>query len=192
MLTVYNGISRTSFANLGTRNTVGVNLFTSFSPIKIWTIRAGINVWNFDIQSNNPDFAGLERNGFMYNGNVFSSLTLPKEWSIDMFTFFNSPRETAQGRNPAFSMLGMGIKKLIWKKKGSIGINIIEPFVRVKNFESELSGPDFYQRSNFGLPFQSFGINFSYSFGKLDFSQRKSKIRNNDMKEGGDAQNQGF
>jgi len=192
LLRVEDGISKTSFANLGTRNTVGVNLFTSFSPIKIWTIRAGINVWNFDIQSDNPEFAGLERNGFMYNGNVFSSLTLPKDWSIDMFTFFNSPRETAQGRNPAFSMLGMGIKKLIWKKKGSIGINIIEPFVRVKNFESELSGPDFYQYSNFGLPFQSFGINFSYSFGKLDFSQRKSKIKNNDMKEGGDAQNQGF
>ena len=192
LLSVENGISQTTFSNLGTRNTVGLNLFTSFSPIKIWTIRAGVNVWNFDIKSNNPDFAGLERNGFMYNGNVFSSFALPKDWSIDAFTFFNSPRQTAQGKNPAFSMFSIGIKKLIWKKKGSIGFNIVEPFVPIKDFESELRGPDFYQYSNFGLPFQSFGINFSYSFGKLDFSQRKSKIKNDDMKQGGDAQNQGF
>ncbi|MBL0081636.1 MAG: hypothetical protein IPP37_04050 [Saprospiraceae bacterium] len=49
------------------------------------------------------------------------------------------------------------------------------------------------QNSKFTLPFRSIGINFRYKFGNVDFKERKTKIKNNDLKagEGDGGQQQG-
>ena len=67
---------------------------------------------------------------------------------------------------------------------------MIDPFNETKKFVSELEGETFYQETNFRLPFRSFGLNFSYTFGKLDFKakQRSSKIKNSDLKAGDSGQ----
>ena len=112
------------------------------------------------------------------------SLNLKKGWKGEIWGFWNSPRQTVQGFNPSFSMYSLGVKKELWDKRGSIGFNVIDPFNKVKYFNSELNGENFSQQSEFGLPFRSFGVNFSYKFGKLDFKQqnRRSKIKNDDLK----------
>ena len=71
-------------------------------------------------------------------------------------------------------------KKEIWKKRGAIGIRMVEPFNRTKSFITDLEGDTFSQMSEFKLPFRSFGLNFSYKFGKLDF--KKKLLRSPDMK----------
>ena len=52
---------------------------------------------------------------------------------------------------------------------------------------------NFYQRNVFEIPFRSFGINFSYKFGKLDYKarQRRSRINNDDQQSDGN-QGQSF
>ena len=40
-----------------------------------------------------------------------------------------------------------------------------------------------YQSTNIYYPLRSFGVNFSYSFGKLKFTEKK-KVKNDDMKQG--------
>jgi len=129
----------------------------------------------------------LENSGIQFKIFANSSFNFQKGWRADIFGFANSPRQTLQGRVPTFSMMSLGVKKEIWEKKGSIGITIVDPFNETKRFKSELEGATFYQTTDFRLPFRSFGINFSYTFGKLDFKtkQRKSKIRNTDLKDGG-------
>jgi hypothetical protein len=69
------------------------------------------------------------------------------------------------------------------KKKASIGINVLQPFNKYKDFNSQLSSPGFTQTSTFQFPFRSVGINFSYSFGKTTFSADKNKINNDDIKQ---------
>ena len=78
-------------------------------------------------------------------------------------------------------------KKQILKKKASIGINTIEPFNKYKHFNTDISSPGFSQRTTFAFPFRSVGLTFSYSFGKLNFSnpnQSKKGINNDDLKQG--------
>ncbi len=176
-------ISTTRFQNLGTKNTYGFNVFSSGTIKSFWTLRGNLNVNYFDIQSN---IEGVDQsnNGIAYRAFVSSSFKFKKGWKAEVFGFWNSPRFTLQGQTPSFSMLRLGVNKELFGGKGSIGVNAVEPFSRIKNFESELSGEDFYTTSNFALPFQSFGINFSYRFGKLKFKERRSAIKNNDAKQG--------
>ena len=86
-------------------------------------------------------------------------------------------------------MVSVGFKKEFNNKKGSIGIRIIEPFKKYKDFESELEGDGFYQYSNRQTQFRSIGISFKYTFGEMKFRaiKKKTSISNDDlMEEGGD------
>jgi hypothetical protein len=114
------------------------------------------------------------------------------EWDLksgfiaQVFTFGSSPRRTIQGTNPSFSILGMGVRQQFMKKKASLGINVLEPFNKYKNFNSSLSSPGFVQNSTFQFPFRSVGLTFQYSFGKTTFSnpQPKKGVNNDDSKQG--------
>ncbi|MFK7774673.1 MAG: TonB-dependent receptor [Saprospiraceae bacterium] len=184
-------ISNTSFANIGTRENIGLNVFSS-KTIKFWTIRGNVNASRYSGRGilNGEE---VKASALVYQAFVSSSFDLKKGWKAEMWGFWNSPRQTLQGFNPSFSMYSVGVKKDLWGKRGSVGINIIDPFNEVKNFRTELAGDNFTQTSNYGLPFRSFGINFSYKFGKLDFKakSRKSSIKNDDVKQGDGGGGQG-
>jgi outer membrane receptor protein involved in Fe transport len=181
------GVSITSFSNLGTRNSFGMNLFGSYKVKKALVLRGGIDIYSFDIKGT---FNGVElaNTGINYSARIIGTLNLPKEWKVETFGLLNSPRITVQGKLPSFSMLNLGVRKDIWQKKGSIGLTITSPFSEDIAFKTELEGDDFFQSNEFTRPFRSIGINFRYRFGKLEFKQRRSKIRNDDMKQGGDAE----
>lgn len=69
---------------------------------------------------------------------------------------------------------------------------MIEPFNEDKFFRSNISNDQFTQKSSFSIPFRSIGINYRLKFGNVDFKERKSKVKNTDIKQGNDNQNQGM
>lgn len=174
------GISTTTFGNVGTNNSIGLNIFTSKSIGKV-TFRGGGDIYSYDATGM---VNGRELSNSALNYRLFTNgeLTISSSIKADFFGFFTSPRVTLQGENPSFSIFGFGLKKTI--KNGSIGIRIIEPFSDYKDFNSNIVGNGFIQQSSFSIPFRSFGLNLSYKFGKVDFKERKSKIKNSDMKAG--------
>ena len=132
----------------------------------------------------------LSNDVLLFSGNVNSNLKLKKDWTIDVFGFFRGRRQTLQGFNPSFSIMGLGVNKKVWNNRGTLGIRVIEPFFENKQFKSELEGPTYIQTNSFSIPFRSVGINLSYKFGKLDFKQRQrnTRIKNDDQKQGDDQQ----
>ncbi|MDP9048047.1 MAG: outer membrane beta-barrel family protein, partial [Bacteroidota bacterium] len=186
---VAEGGTLTTFQNIGNNNSIGGSFFGTFTPIKILNIIANLNAYSYK-----PDPAGIflqdkTQNGtyVQYQGFVRATLTLPKDYIAEAFTFGSSPRHTIQGTTPTFSILGIGVKKQFMKKKMALGFNTLEPFSKYKEFNSSLSSPGFTQTSRFQYPFRSFGLTFSYNFGKLSFSnpqQQKKGVNNDDLKQG--------
>ena len=176
------GISETTFRNIGTSNSLGANIFGSTKFFKIWTVRGGLNVFTYNANGT-VDGTDLSNSAVLLGGNVNSNIQLKNGWIIDASGFFRGRRQTIQGFNPAFSIFSMGFRKELWDKKGSLGIRIVEPFFENKTFVSEITGEGFTQTSERAIPFRSFGINFQYRFGKFKGArERRSRIRNNDQK----------
>ncbi len=188
LTSVNNDITVNTFQNVGVKNAYGMNLFASKNFKNKFDLRASFNISRFKISSQLPEI-DLSNEGYEYNGFGMAGYNFNKGFKAEVFTFFRSPNRTLQGNVPSFSMLMIGAKKEIFKKKGSIGIRIVEPFFENKSFKSDLAGDNFYQETDFTIPFRSFGINFSYRFGKMDFNNRprRSKIKNDDSKQGGDS-----
>ena len=178
------GISRTTFQNIGTNSSFGLNLFSS-KTINKFTVRGGGNVFTYN-------GTGVVGGQSVSAQDVLFNLFFNGEYNItgtlkaDFFGFFRSPQRTIQGTNPSFSIYGFGIRKE-WKNF-SLGIRLIEPFNESKSFDSDIEGDGFTQVSSFEIPFRSVGLNVRYKFGKVDFKERKSKIKNTDLKAGEDGQ----
>jgi len=184
-------ISLTTFKNVGTNSSFGMNLFGSINPITKLTLRGNLNTYTYNLTTNAASSTITTLNNrtyFMYNAFISASLLLKGGISAETFFILNSPRRTAQGTNPSFNMWNIGFKKEILKKKGTIGLNIIDPFNERKNFNSASTTATFSQTSKVAVPFRSVGINFSWSFGKINFNpaqaKKKKGVNNDDLKQG--------
>lgn len=175
-----NSVLRTSFGNVGTNNSIGTNLFIT-RTLGVFTIRGGGDIYTYNASGtiNGKEFDNQALSYRLFTGGEYA---FSGTFKADFFGFFQAPRFTLQGENASFSIMGIGFKKEF--KNYSLGIRIIEPFAANKNFDSDITGADFRQVTQFSIPFRSIGVNFSYKFGKVDFKERKSKIKNADQKAG--------
>jgi len=183
------GIGASNYQNIGVNNSIGLNTFVSKTFNKKFTIRGNISLFTYNAESRLENL-NLKNNGIQSNFFGSASYVFKKGWKAEAFGFYRAPTRTLQGDRTSFWMTSVGVQKEFWDKRASLGIRIVDPFNRTKNFRTELTGEDFYQRSDFRIPFRSFGLNFRYTFGKLDFKAKasRSKIKNDDQKGGGDGQ----
>ncbi|ADY50837.1 TonB-dependent receptor plug [Pseudopedobacter saltans DSM 12145] len=181
-------VSLTTFDNVGRNNSFGMNFFGSISPVKPLTLRGNFNVYTYDISlgQSSANLSGAEnKTYFMYNAFLSGTYAFSKGFTFETFLITNSPRRTFQGKNPSFNMWNLGLKKELFDKKGSVGINVIDPFNNRKNFKSEITGDGFIQTNNFSIPFRSVGVNFSWRFGNLKVNQNNKRgVKNDDLKQG--------
>jgi len=176
------------YHNADLNNSFGFNFFTSINPIKILTLRTNINIFSYS-PSPYADYSFYFTNTstkVQYNIFLSASVNFSSGLIAELFALENSPRYTIQGQSPSFSLLGLGVRKQFMNKKASIGINTLEPFNKYKNFDSSTNSPGFSQTSHFAFPFRSVGVTFSYSFGKLTFSNPKQKKGDADEEKQGD------
>ncbi|MBL4675792.1 MAG: TonB-dependent receptor [Mucilaginibacter sp.] len=189
--------TRSKSFNIGENNSFGASLFGSISPIKALTIRGSVNVFTYNptVYSEYSAFINPDAIKTRVMSTLFGSATLnlPKSFIVEAFGFSNSARRTIQGSSPAFGIYALGIKKQFLNKKASIGLNTVQPFAVNKAFNQETSSAGFKSSTRSLVPFQSFGITFSYSFGKMTFSNPKKKgVNNDDQIQGGDQQGGGM
>ncbi|RZJ63377.1 MAG: TonB-dependent receptor [Flavobacterium sp.] len=183
----------TNYRNIGENNSFGMNFFGSVTLFKNLSLRGNFNAYTYkpnasgvfvDQQTQNDTYV-------QYSAFVSGNYNFKHDLVAEVLMIQNSRRRTLQGVNPAFNLMVFGVKKQFWNKTASIGLNITSPFRNGLEFKSESSGPGFTQQSSFNYPIRSFGLTFSYNFGKMSFSDAGKKgVNNDDLKQGGD-QNQG-
>jgi ferric enterobactin receptor len=97
---------------------------------------------------------------------------------------YSSPAQSIQGKIPQFFIYTFAFRKLFWKKKGSLGFTATNPFNEYINQVTTISTENYLSKYVRKTPFRSFGISFTYKFGKLEFKKSKVEEDNNYMNNG--------
>ncbi|MEX8547440.1 MAG: TonB-dependent receptor [Mucilaginibacter sp.] len=187
-------ITRTNFLNIGKNNSIGVSASGSVNPVKPLTIRGSASVYTYDASASSALLAQQSSNNTYIQYNIFTgaSLALKKGFAAELFGVFNSKRRNIQGTGPAFNIYGLGLKKDIIAKKFTLGLNALSPFQKYLHLNTNINSANLTQTQTISYPIRSFGISFSYNFGKITYGQQaKKKGVNNDDIMPGDTGNGG-
>jgi len=173
----YYNVYVTSRQNIGTERNTGMNLFGDFHTSDRISVRS--NLFFFYRNTRNEVDTGYDSQSFNYRFNVNLTYQLSTTWLGEFFGNFNSPRHEAQGKYPSFISYTLAIRKKFWNRKASFALtatNFLTEYVKQK---TELTGPGFVAETIRNVPFRSFGINFTWKFGRLEFKKDNEEVNNN-------------
>ncbi len=180
--TTYANVALTQYANVGLEERTGLSLSGSVPFTPKFNVRGNIMVFdNYIINQIDP---GQNSNGIDYRINFNASYQFDSTLIAEGYGNFNSARSNIQGKTASWSSYSLAIRKLIWHKKGSIGLTTTDPFNEYVVMTSTLAGPNFTITSTRKVPYRSFGISFTYKFGKLEFKKDNNGEENNEDQEG--------
>ena len=182
----------TTFQNIGKEQTFGTNIFGNFFITPKWTLNGGLDLYYNYLEGQQTGLNGISstisNSGIVVGGRLQSSITLQKGWAIQAFGGFRGNRVQLQGTQGGMGMYSIGARKEFANKKGSLGL-AAENFFGM-TMRSTLSTPQFNQVMVNNLYNQNIKLTFSYKIGKMKFTQAKqSKVKNDDVKSGGDNNN---
>ncbi|MDB5087797.1 MAG: Ferric enterobactin receptor precursor [Mucilaginibacter sp.] len=172
--TKYSNVYLNQRFNIGTEVTEGISLFGSVPVTEKLNLRS--NVMLGDRITTNPGNPTVS--GFTYRINLNASYEFGHDLTAEVFGNYNSSQRTIQGTRPAFVFYNLAVRKQFMDKKLSLGLTAADPFTSYVNLTSTTSGALFNQTSMRQIPFRSFGITFSYKFGKLEFKKDKKDDNN--------------
>ena len=170
---VYSNVSVSTPMNVGSENNTGINIYGSVPLGKKLNLRSNISV--FDRYITTGTLGGSAINSFNYRINLNASYQLSSTFILEFFGNFNSARNEIQGRYPSFTTYNFAARKQFWNKKASIAFTTTNPFGFYVDQATEVKGSNFTLNSLRRVPFQSFGLNFTYKFGKLEFKKDKDE-----------------
>ena len=167
----YTDVSVSTRENIGLEKNVGLSLFGNMNINKKFSLRT--NVFGFYRHTLNAIDSGQNSSSFNYRLNLNASYQFSKTMAGEFFGNFNSPRHEAQGNYPSFTTYSLALRKQIWKRKASIAFTAVNPFNEYVNRKTTIFGSDFTVTNFQKIPFRSFGINFTWKFGNLEFKKPK-------------------
>jgi ferric enterobactin receptor len=168
---IYTNVAVSKRQNIGLEKNMGVSLFGNVNFSKKLNIRT--NIFIFHRHTINTLDAGFNSNSFNYRLNLNTEYQFTKSLAAEFFGNFNSARHEAQGSYPSFTTYSFAFRKQLWKKKGSLALTATNPFDEYVHQKTLLFGPGFSITSLRKIPNRSFGINFTWKFGKLEFKKDK-------------------
>lgn len=173
----YTNVSVSSRDNIGKEYNSGAIVSASlpFLNNKL-NLRGNLMVFHRYIVSN--IYVGDLDMGMRYRLNLNVNYQFPNNFVLEAFGNYNSAAKNIQGKNPQSITYTLAGRKVFWNKKASIGFTMTNPFNKYIKQVTTVNTGDYDSYSVRQLPFRSFGISFSYKFGKTDI--KKEKDINND------------
>ena len=196
---VYQKVIRTSYQNIGHEDAYGVNLFANGTFFSKLQLGANLDIYHTHLTNNGNALYGSSNSGWVIGGGLFSTLTLPKGWSLQAFGGGRGRQIQLQGHQGGFAFYNVGLRKEIAQKRGSIGLVAENFFNHPFNVRTELTSPILTQSSVNSLYNAGIRVNFTYRLGKMSFDgsgfqfgKKKKSINNDDVKgDTGGQQQQG-
>ncbi|WP_448699890.1 TonB-dependent receptor domain-containing protein [Mucilaginibacter sp. AW1-3] len=179
-------ITTTTFQNLGTNKTLGLNINYNLSTIKRFSLSINAQVQHVWLKGT---YGGSLYSNDGYGGNAFINMgyKFDKGYRLGFNGGYFIGDVNLQGRNGnyLYNSYVAGIDVL--KKKGTISLVANNPYSKYFTSHSTTNTATYYQDSYYSYRYASFAVRLNYRFGKLNsnIKQNQRGINNDDTKSGG-------
>jgi hypothetical protein len=179
-------ITYTTFENLGTHKTLGLNINTNLTLAKDLTL--GLNgqvnhVWL------SGKFGGSMYDNTGFTGNAFGNIRYKfgKGWAASFNVGYFSGQVNLQGRSSDFIFNQYLFSKDFFNRKMTIVLVMNNPYSKFNTFHTTVNSTAFYQDLSNQNYYRSFALRFNFRIGKLNSQIKRNEhgINNDDQKGGG-------
>jgi ferric enterobactin receptor len=166
----YTDLTLTTRANIAAEVKPGVNISVSIPFTKKLTIRSNIQSYNRKLQNVTDTPAVINAFAFRMNMNIAYQFT--KQIAAEVFGNYNNGM-VWQGKRPSAFSYTMAVRKQFKNGKGSIGVVAVNPFNQYINQATLQDAKNITTNIYQQLPYRSFGVSFTYKFGKIKVVKEK-------------------
>jgi hypothetical protein len=165
---IYTDVTVTTRATIASEVRAGFNIGGSIPLGKKVTLRPNFQIYNRHL--NNPNVTPAITNAFGLRGSANLSYQISKSIAGEFFGNYNLGMRW-QGKQADSYSYTFALRKQ-FSTKSSLGLIAVNPFNKyVKQFSQQKTS-DFYSDIYRFTPYRSFGITFTYKFGKLKFKPK--------------------
>jgi outer membrane receptor protein involved in Fe transport len=166
----YNDVTLTTRTTISAEVRAGVNLSGSLPINSKVTMRPNIQLFNRHL--NNPYAVPSITDAFGFRVNLNLSYQYSKTLVAEVFGNYNLGMKW-QGKQADVYAYTFAIRKQFNNNKSSFGFIAVNPFNRYIYQKSQQLTQDFTANIYRNVPYRSFGITFTYKFGKVKISKVK-------------------
>jgi len=175
----------TTYENLGSNKTLGLNLNINFTSVKNLSISLNSQLSHIWLKGTyNGQFYTNEG----YTGNAFLNMGFKfgNGYRIGFDAGYFSGDVNLQGKTSAYIFNSYVFSKTFFNKKLTLSAVMNNPYSQFFKFTSTTTTPDFYQSNYNQIFYRSFALRFNFKFGKLnsDIKRNQRGINNDDKKAG--------
>lgn len=188
---VYKSVTHNTYDNIGRNQTVGTNMYVSWTPTRMIRtyLNGGVNYTDIRSTKNSE----LKNSGF--SGRTFGGLTFtfPGDFRVGANAGLFLSRIQLQTEQSAFYFYSFSLQKSFLHEKLDLALNMQNLFSKYRAFTSTTTGAGFTQKNEFMNPMRNFRLSVTYRFGDLKTSMKKVQrtISNEDVMQGESGQQQG-
>lgn len=172
-----------TYQNIGKIKTMGLGAYVNWNIFS--STRFYSNLWG----SYNDLSDGMTLRNHGWFGYTFSGLeqTLPKDWTITLDFYGNTPGVSLQGKSPSYMEYGITVGKAFLDKRLKVTFYAGNVFNKYNEESSVTESLNFRKTSWSKEPLRRFFLSVSYRFGSLKASVKKAErtISNDDVKGSG-------
>jgi hypothetical protein len=175
----------TTYENLGSNKTLGLNLNINFTSVKNLNISLNSQLSHIWLKGT---YNGQFYTNDGYTGNAFLNMGFKfgNGYRIGFDAGYFSGDVNLQGKTSAYIFNSYVFSKTFFNKKLTLSAVMNNPYSQFFTFRSYTTTPDFYQSNYNQIFYRSFALRFNFKFGKLnsDIKRNQRGINNDDKKAG--------
>lgn len=167
---LFTDVTLTSRANIAAEVKAGVNLSISIPVGKQFTLRSNMMIYDRHLRNVSETPNTINSLGFRTNLNA--NYQFNSKWVVECFGNYNLGMKW-QGKQPNMFSYTLAGRKQFLHAKASLGFVLVNVFNKYIDQKTLVLSNNLITNSYRNIPYRSFGISFTYKFGKLKFSKTK-------------------
>jgi ferric enterobactin receptor len=181
------GAIESTFENIGKDQSLGMNIYGNVFFTSKFSVSGGFNTYYKYLEGQLINLENISQtvsnDGLIVSGHLQGNLKLKKNWAIQSSVGSRGREFTLQGYSGAFSRYSIGARKDVGKKY-SFGLSADNFFgaIKVRNKTESFTLSQFNTNTIYN---SNVRFTFSYKIGNMRFVEEKKKVKNDDVKQGG-------